>query len=91
MRLLALSRCFMASRACRGLWNEYSSGNARARARGSDVRWVPFDASGETCVVVAGPAPALESLHTQGLIPLSSPEQLRALEAFLDGEPPAED
>lgn len=55
--------------------------NALARARGSNVRWILFDTDGEASVVVAGPAPALESLQTRGLIPSSSPERLRALEA----------
>jgi hypothetical protein len=61
--------------------------NALARARGSDVRWVPFDTDGESCVAVAGPATALESLHARGLIPSTSPERIRALEASLGKKP----
>jgi hypothetical protein len=55
--------------------------NAFARARGSDVRWVLFDTDGESCIAVAGMATALESLQARGLIPSTSPERIRALEA----------
>lgn len=62
--------------------------NALARARGSDVRWVLFDTDGEACIAVAGPAPALEALQARGLIPSTSPERIRALEARYGGTPP---
>ncbi|OJH35082.1 hypothetical protein [Cystobacter ferrugineus] len=55
--------------------------NALAHARGSGVRWVLFDTDGESCVVVAGPAAALEALQARGLIPETSPERLAALAA----------
>ncbi|WNG41650.1 hypothetical protein F0U61_54195 [Archangium violaceum] len=61
--------------------------NALARARGSDVRWVLFDTDGEACVAAAGPAPALESLQARGLIPATSPERIRSLEARYGGTP----
>ncbi|HYO53409.1 hypothetical protein [Archangium sp.] len=50
--------------------------NALAQRRGSNVRWVLFDTDGEACVVVAGPAPALETLQARGLIPETSPQRL---------------
>jgi hypothetical protein len=55
--------------------------NALARGRGSEVRWMVFDTDESACVVVAGPAPVLESLQAQGLIPSSYPDRLRALGA----------
>ncbi|QRK11229.1 hypothetical protein JQX13_14820 [Archangium violaceum] len=64
--------------------------NALARARGSDVRWVLFDTDGEACVVAAGPAPALEALQARGLIPATSPERIRAIEARYGGGSPPE-
>jgi hypothetical protein len=61
--------------------------NALAQARGSDVRWVLFDTDGEACVVVAGPAAALEALHARGLIPETAPERLASLSVRFGHQP----
>ncbi|MFY0584310.1 hypothetical protein ACN28S_67375 [Cystobacter fuscus] len=62
--------------------------NALAQARGRGERWVLFDTDGETCVVVAGSASALEYLQARGLIPETSPERLATLEARFGRVPP---
>ncbi|MCY1083792.1 hypothetical protein [Archangium lansingense] len=61
--------------------------NALAQDRGRGERWVLFDTDGEACVVVAGPAAALEALQARGLIPETSPKRLASLAARFGREP----